>query len=415
MTDCSDCLIYEKLGDDVLAVNQNQAYLCYEHAEFLCMDLSYKQRLKEKKERLLKEYHIKVRRTSIVIISYNCASLMQQCIESIRKYCNSEAYQIVVVDNASTDGVREWLQQQSDIKLILCNENAGFPLGCNIGMQYAEQENDIFFLNNDTRMTPSALFWLRMGLYQKDDIGGVGAVSNHCGNGQQKDIYFEHAEEYVRYGEQINIPCSHPYEEKNRLCGFAMLIRRSVLEEVGEMDVNLSPGYFDDDDFTVRIGMAGYQLIVCHNAFIYHAGSQSFAGRNDLEAVITKNYYYMFEKWQFDIMANAELNEEAIRQIKEASVKPIKVLEVGSGSGNTLTRIKYLYPQSEVYGIEKEERAVRYGVKSVPVITGEWKKMVIPFQKGYFDYIILTRVQEDERIELTEFFRQYLKENGRFL
>lgn len=59
--------------------------------------------------------------------------LMQKCIESIRRYCIPDTYEIVVVDNASTDGVREWLCEQEDVMTILVDENVGFPMGCNIG------------------------------------------------------------------------------------------------------------------------------------------------------------------------------------------------------------------------------------------------------------------------------------------
>lgn len=407
--------IYEELGDKLVAVNYNKAYLCYEHAEFLCEDAEHRQDIQKKKDRLQREYPIQVRKTSIVIISYNCMYLMQKCLESIRKYCNPEVYEIVVVENASTDGVREWLEQQSDIKLILCDENAGFPLGCNIGIQYAEPENDIFFLNNDTRMTPNALFWLRMGLYESDDVGATGCVANYCGNDQQIDVEFLLPEQYVSYGASVNIPCDNPYEERSRLCGFAMLLRRTVLEKVQGMDVNLSPGYFDDDDITIRIGMEGYRRIVCHNAFIYHAGSQSFIERNDLESIFTKNYYYMLDKYQCDVLTNAVSNQEAIAQIQESYLTEIKILEINAGTGNTLARIKYLYPQANVYGIEGNEKLVACGVKGIPIMIGDWRTMDIPYERECFDYIIFTRGQEEELTELKVRFRAYLKQDGKFL
>ena len=53
--------------------------------------------------------------------------LMQKCIESIRIYCYKPSYEIIVVDNASTDGVTDWLEQQPDIILIKSNTNLGFP------------------------------------------------------------------------------------------------------------------------------------------------------------------------------------------------------------------------------------------------------------------------------------------------
>ena len=48
----------------------------------------------------------------------------------------------------------------------------------------AEKESDIMLLNNDTIMTPNALFWFRMGLYENDQVGSTGSVSNYVTNGQ---------------------------------------------------------------------------------------------------------------------------------------------------------------------------------------------------------------------------------------
>ena len=70
-----------------------------------------------------------MRKTSIVILSYNTLSCTQLCIESIRAYTEKDRYEIIVVDNASTDGSLAWLKEQPDIKLIANTENAGFPAG----------------------------------------------------------------------------------------------------------------------------------------------------------------------------------------------------------------------------------------------------------------------------------------------
>ncbi len=93
-------------------------------------------------------------KTSIVILTYNKLEYTKLCIDSIRKYTKSGTYEIVVVDNNSTDDTREWLKEQKDIKVILNDENLGFPGGCNVGINAAEKENDILLLNNDTIVTP---------------------------------------------------------------------------------------------------------------------------------------------------------------------------------------------------------------------------------------------------------------------
>ena len=61
--------------------------------------------------------------TSIIILTYNQLKYTKLCIESIRKFTYKNRYELIVVDNNSTDGTVSWLKEQDDIKLILNNEN----------------------------------------------------------------------------------------------------------------------------------------------------------------------------------------------------------------------------------------------------------------------------------------------------
>lgn len=408
---------YEKLGDAYLSQNCNQAFLCYENAEYLCSDKELQKQLCQKKNELLEMGGVTVNKVSFVIVSYNSKYLMEQCLASIRKYCNPEACRIVVVDNASTDGVREWLCEQQDITLVLSEENLGFPKGCNIGIEASDSGDDIFLLNNDTRMAPNALFWLRMGLYEDPKVGATGCVANYCGNNQQIDVEFTLPNEYLEYGRTVNVYSNNPYEERNRLCGFAMLIRRSVLDTVGGMDEKLTPGYYDDDDLSVRIKGAGYRLVVCHNSFIYHAGSQSFSKREDVANIIARNCLYFMDKWKFDITMHSEIDMETVGAIadRHTADEKIAILEIGAGCGNTLSRLRYLFPQATLYGIEEDGLAVEYGAKNVEIMVGDWKTMELPFEEHFFDYIIYSnrwKQPVDEELLMSR-LEKYAKEDGR--
>lgn len=416
--DSGEYLVYEKLGDSYLLKNINQAYLCYENAEFLCPDEQEKQRLKNKKEELQTEGNVTVQKAAMVILSYNNMYLTQKCLESIYQNCAPGAYSIVVVDNASTDGVVEWLKEQPDIMLILCDENLGFPAGCNVGIEYADANQDILLLNNDTRMTHNALFWLRMGLYESNHVGATGCIANYCGVDQLEDVVFSLPDEYMEYAKTINIPSDNPYEEKNKLGGFAMLIKREALNRVGFLDEAFSPGYFEDDDISMRIHEAGYRLLVCHNSFIYHAGSQSFIKRNDLEEIFERNHDYMVSKWGYDNLiysAMLEAENELLHQISHNRDDYFRLLEVGAGSGNALGRAKYLYPEAEIIGLEENEVVLRNAIETVPILCLDWKKDRMPFIDHYFDYIIYNdRWGEGLNKEaVVQFFTKYLKSDGK--
>ena len=289
---------YERIGDERIETNPQQAWLSWQHAAFLCDDDVEKKRICVKMQTL----DIRVPPAAIVIVSYNSKPMMQECIESIRRYSGKEEYSIIVIDNASTDGVRDYLRLQKDIRLQLNDENVGFPVACNQGISLAATGEDILFLNNDTRMTHNALYWLRMGLYETADTGAVGAVSNYAGTGQMLELLLATAENYEAYGRIKNIALAEPYDEAKILCGFAMLVRRKFIDQFGGMDEAFTPGYYEDTDLSLRLRQQGYKLRICKNSFIYHAGGLNFKKRPDLEEINDRNLLYLAQKWETDFM-----------------------------------------------------------------------------------------------------------------
>ncbi|MCR5418302.1 MAG: glycosyltransferase family 2 protein [Lachnospiraceae bacterium] len=294
---------YESLGDALAETNADQAFLCYENAHFLCADEKEKSRLLEKKDSWRKNKGVKVQKAAILILSRNGKYLTQRCVESILSNCCPDSYSLIVLDNASTDGSAEWLKNQkdADMTLLLSDENQGFPAGCNTAAGYASQGEDIFLLNNDTRVPANALFWLRMGLYEGDQIGAVGGMQNYTGTGQRIDAKFSVPEEYMRFGAENNIKMDEPWKEAQKLSGFAMLIKRKIWDEEKGFDERFSPGYFEDDDLCERIRRAGYQLKICKNAFIYHVGSQAFTKEKKSEELLLANRQKFIEKWGYEI------------------------------------------------------------------------------------------------------------------
>lgn len=209
---------------------------------------------------------------------WNTRSNAWKAFEGITK----KSYELIVVDNASQDGSVAWLETQEDILLIANKENRGFPYGCNQGIKCAEPQNDIFLLNNDTVLMLNSLFWLRMGLYENLHVGATGSVSNSVSNGQRIEEGLGTLEEWTKYGIRNNIPTSHPYEKKVFLVGFALLLRRAALDEIGLLDIRFTPGTYGDDDIAMRLHQTGWQILLCKNSFIFHYGS----GENCVELIL---------------------------------------------------------------------------------------------------------------------------------
>ena len=295
--------------------------------------------------------------TLVVIIAYNARRYTIECIESVRKKLTPGTYKIVVVDNASTDGIREWLSWQSDILLIKSDTNIGFGPACNLAVRSTlgtEYENyDVFLLNSDTVMTSIALPRIISALYEKEDIGAVGAMANYAGNRQQLDVEFSSVEEYISFGENLQVPISDSRMEKVRLNGFAMLVKRNVWDQIGGFDEDFAPGYYEDDALSIEILKLGYRLVLARDAFIYHAGSASFVktGKNTLSI---EHHQLFIEKYGFDILNYVYPSGAVISQIPFGRQDSFNVLHLGCGLGAELKAIRSLFPNAQVYGIEPD-------------------------------------------------------------
>ncbi len=402
--------LYYMLGLLYAKQNIDQAYLCFQNALLYCNVMEDYGFLEGEIRKLEKDALISVKKTMIVIVSYNNLYLQQKNIESIRETLLPGSYQIVVVDNASTDGVCKWLSEQSDVLLVQNDENCGFPVACNQGVHAAVEqgygEYDVFLLNNDTRLANNSLFWLKMGLYENESIGATGSCSNYVGNEQAHDVIFSLPDEYVRYGEKINIPMSQPYEERTRLSGFAMLIRAEAWQKVGGMDEAFTPGYFEDDDFSIRLAKCGYRLLFCRNSFIYHAGSQSFSAQENVEELLANHQDLFISKYGFDSCQYAVPDRALISQITFEKDMEFNVLQLDCGLGAELKLLRSKFPRVHAVGIEESSK-LRDIVQNIEIVFQSLEEVEKAFSQAVFDVVIvraekLLAMSEGQRAQLAK-------------
>ncbi len=362
---------------------------------------------------------IENRKTSIIILTYNNLIYNHICIDSIRKYTKENTYEIIVVDNNSTDGTREWLKEQKDIKSILNDENVGFPKGCNIGIAASGKENDILFLNNDTVVTPRWLDNLKICLYSDDKVGATSAITNNCSNYQSVSVPYSDVKDMIPFAEANNVSNPQKWEGKVRLVAFCMLIRRDVLNKIGVMDEQFTPGNFEDDDLCMRIIESGYKMMLCNDSFIHHFGSSSFnKDYTEFNNVLTTNRKKIEDKWGFNSNVGSTLKFDIIQRIDEPKETGLNILEFDCGLGATLLKLKYMYPNADIYGIETNEHLARLGGKILELITDDFEENYsMNFKKdkaNFFDYIILgnrLQLSKDPWTLLNE-IKKFLKPGG---
>lgn len=345
------------------------------------------------------QYVVKARRsilTSIIILNKDLLVYTKQLIESIRHYTEKGSYEIIVVDNGSQDGSVEWLQQQNDIRLIANPENAGFPKGCNQGMEIAKGQ-DILLLNNDTVVTTNWLSNLRQALYSAPCVGAVGPVTNNCTNLQKIEIPYPNENTVSAMNDMQHFAagynkCDHAKWHKwMMVVGFCMLFKREVYEKIGGMDEAYSPGNYEDVDYCLRIRKAGYEILLCKDTFIHHFGSKTFdrdgGGKNSKYSdYLVHNRAYFCQKWNLrddmyhrysDFLLNMEFSDE-----------PLRIVEFETGSTMDLYILGSLCPKAEITGTTSHKEDLYIG-SSYPLIYAEniWEFMT--FLNGEYQLIIL--------------------------
>lgn len=417
MHNCRNYELYVMLGNYYLQENPNQSWLCYENALFYCDVPEDRDAISQLLCQLEEQHHITVNKTSVVVLSFNLLEYTKLCIESIRMTTPESAREIVVVDNGSRDGSVEWLREQEDIVLVENEENVGFPAGCNQGILAGSRDSDVFLLNNDTVLPANALFWLRMGLYEQEEVGSVGSVTNFANN-QTVIEGVDDAAALLAFGEKRNIPMKYPYEDRLYLIGFALLIRRSVIKKAGLLDERFSPGNSEDLDYGLRVLMSGHRNVLCKNSFILHFGSKSFGKDPEKHAsAIDNNLQKLKEKWGFDVGYYSFWREELIRLIEEPAEKPMRLLDIGCGCGALMARARSLYPNLEAYGVELVPEVAKFASCMGTVLCGDVETLDFPWEEASFDYIIMGDVLEHLMTpeKLLNRLRKYLKPDGHII
>ena len=299
--------------------------------------------------------------TSIILVTYNKLEYTKQCIESIRRHTEPGSFEIIVVDNGSSDGTQDWLAEQDDVRLIANEGNAGFPRACNQGLEQASGKL-LLLLNNDTLVTPRWLDGLKTALLSAPEIGAVGPVTNAASYLTSIPVPYQDGEAMELFAEAFNHSDPSRWEERLKLIGYCLLMKREAFEKAGPLDERFGIGNYEDDDLSLRIWLAGYKLLLCHDTFIHHYGSVSF-GENiqQFQELLNGNSEQFMSKWGFRPELSLNIRVDLLGMIEGEFKKkePLRVLEIGCGCGGTLLAIKYRYPGSELFGAERNEAAGR--------------------------------------------------------
>ena len=429
--------LFYMLGLYYKDININKAYLCVQQALHYCNVPDDAAVIRDMLFDLKKDPAFRVRNVSIMVLSYNDLELLKECIESIEKTAPEGGFEVVVVDNFSTDErVVEYLQEKKSaadyhFTFIANYKNSGFPLGCNLGAKNCFSENDIFFLNNDAVLMDNSLFFLRMGLYENRDVGATSALSNSASlqelgpdkfekyAGRELDILWhkdmpleESLSIFKGYATDNGVPRHNPYIKRFRLTGFALMVSREALRVIapdGEVfDGRFSPGYFEDDDLGIRLSRAGFLQYICDNSFVFHNGGGGFEGHAD---AMEKSRQTFADKWGFDVWAYSLQWEEAciaIEEIYKEKKKPLRIIDFTCGFGATAAYLKHKFPDFFIAGVCSNPFAASIAQNLADEVSwGNLNLCRLPWSDHSFDVALISR-NEVCKVRAS----QYVKNDG---
>jgi O-antigen biosynthesis protein len=245
---------------------------------------------------------------SIVIPTYNKVELTLICLEALAENTpESIDYEVIVVDNASSDGTRSLLAQlEGDVQIILNDTNEGFGKACNAGAAAAKAPY-VLFLNNDTQVLPGWLEPLLAAMEQDADLAGVqprllypDGRLNSAG-----DLVF--GDQAWNYGKGDLNPRAPQYAKRRApdyASGAVLLVRKAMFDAIGGFDDRYAPAYYEDTDLSFAFRAQGWKVLYEPRSDVIHmeggtAGSEltSEFKRTQMD----KNKKLFWEKWHDEL------------------------------------------------------------------------------------------------------------------
>jgi GT2 family glycosyltransferase len=226
---------------------------------------------------------------SIIIVNYNTKNLLKQCINSVFEKTRGIEFEIIVVDNASTDGSQQMIRNDfPEILLVESQENLGFGRANNFGFGYAKGRN-IFLLNSDTILLNNAVKILSDYLDNNQKVGICGgnlyderkcpasSFSRHLPSlFWELNIFFGGVLSKVRYGKNVYFNYTNTPLEVGYITGADMMLRASILRDIGGFDPDFFL-YFEETELTYRVKKLNFSVYSVPDAQIIHLESRSFS------------------------------------------------------------------------------------------------------------------------------------------
>ncbi|MEC6798284.1 glycosyltransferase [Photobacterium sp. S4TG1] len=252
--------------------------------------------------KLLNNEKSHIKKVSLVVLTYNNLELTKDCLNGIDKNTYYPNYEVIIVDNMSTDGTRDFLNKKysnkDKYKVILNDDNLGFSAGNNIGL--AAADGDILIvINNDTYPAPYWLSGIVEAFNSNNNLGLCCPITNNIGNEAKLNIEYDSFNNMNIFASNLCANNIGNLYSVNNIAFFCAAFTRDVYKTVGPMCEEYGLGFFEDDDYCARVRELGFDISIVDYSFVHHHLSASFNKLKDnkKELLMLENKAIFESKW----------------------------------------------------------------------------------------------------------------------
>ncbi len=348
---------------------------------------------------------------SIVVPVYNHFKHTYHCLESLARLTDHTPFEVIVVDDSSTDETQSEIKQIEGIRYHRQAENGGFIQSCNTGASLAQGQY-LLFLNNDTEVLPGWLDELHKTFSQHPDAGLVGSQLLYPDGRLQEagGIVFSDASGW-NYGrlESPDDPAYQHVREATYISGASIMISTALFNELGQFDERYKPAYYEDTDLAFSVRKAGKKVLYQPLSRVIHfegvsSGTDLNSGTKKFQVI---NQQKFLEKWQVELKQQpapgsdielARLQNQPPRVLildactptpdqDSGSLRMINLMQIFIDLGHHVSFI----PENMAFFDEYSKDLQRLGVECIYSPKYSSPLAYLKAKGSYFDRVILSR------------------------
>ena len=236
---------------------------------------------------------------SIVVVTCEGLLFSRLCLESLLADDPAGDYEVIVVDNGSSDGTVKYLNELARLDArvrVACNDtNIGFAAASNRGVALARGDI-LVLLNNDTIV--SAGWRARIVEHLADpQLGLLGVVTNRAGNEAEIEVPYRTSGELRQFARRhMHIHAGDVFEIRT-VTMFCAALRRDVWTAIGPLDERFELGLFEDADYAMRVRASGLKVKCAEDIFVHHFG-QATIGKLSATGEYGRLYHANRRRWE---------------------------------------------------------------------------------------------------------------------